>query len=161
MALRYSNQVLAKDPALSIMEAGCVCVDVAEFVVPTGLALNDVIEMAVLPAYAIPLRVTLIAEDCDSNGTPLIALDVGYLSGDYLSTSQSRTCGAEFLSASTIARTGGIAASALQAPFLAAPSTVDRGVGIKVQAAAATLTVGAKIRLVLEFAAKPVNMAVA
>lgn len=159
MALRQSKQAKAREPALSIMEAGCLSVAVGEYVTQTGLALNDVIEMVALPANAVPVRVTLFAEDCDSNGTPLIALDVGYLSGDYLSPSQSRTCGAEFLAASTIARAGGMAASGLQAPFLAAPTTADRSIGIKVQAAAATLTVGAKIRLIVEFAAKPATMA--
>ena len=160
MALYRSIQAAYREPALTLDGASCLVPVVAEFIVPTGLAVNDVIEMLAQPANSIPASVTLACEDSDSNGTPTIALDVGYMSGAYLSTG-TRTVGTDFLSASTIARAGGMASSTSQAPFLAAPSDSEKVLGIKVQAAAATLVVGAKWRLIAQFAPQPIGIATA
>jgi hypothetical protein len=155
MALRKSKLSNARFPAPTAIQASALFPVVAEYVVETGLALNDVVEMAPYPAGTMLIDMTLAVEDSDSNGTPLIGLDVGLMTLTWLDPTTTRTCGAELLSASTIARTGGMAQLALPGQLLAAPSTADRSIGIKVQAAAATLTVGAKWRLFLTFAPLP------
>ena len=70
----------------------------AKFSLSAALALNDVMEMVKVPAGATVLDVILHTDDLDTNGTPTITLDVGDgADADY------------FLSASQVARTGGVA----------------------------------------------------
>lgn len=152
MALFQATQVAAGLPVPNADRAAEDIPIVGDFVVPVGLALNDVIEMAPLPSGYVPVDVVFACEDTDSNGTPTMALDCGILSGTYGSTDAARTCGNEFFAASNVARTGGIermnkAAGALLAPDTSA--TTARGVGVKVATAAATLVAGAKWRLTL------------
>lgn len=149
MALRQSKQVKAGYPVLTPTDANCGSFIVAEYEVETGLALNDVIEMGGIPENCIVAGVKFAFADCDSNGTPTMSFDAGILSGDYGSTDGARTCGAQFLSGDTTARAGGVVTSTVLAGQMLASSDTVRGFGLKVAAAAATLTVGAKIRAIL------------
>lgn len=163
MALRKSIQVSARVPSPTPGRATDAVTVVSEYKTEAGLVLNDIVEMGAWPAGHVLVDATFAVEDSDSNGTPLIGLDVGVMSGQYLAlldeAGAARTCGAELLAASQIARTGGMAQLALAPILLAAPSSKDRSIGVKVQAAAATLTVGAKWRLICTFLPAPVGIA--
>lgn len=149
MALRQATQVVNKLPVPSADSATEVIAVIGDYVVPSGLALNDVVEMCPLPAGYVPVDYLLDVEDTDSNGSPAMALDVGILSGSYGVADNARTCGSEGAAAITTAQAGGIARPTKIGFSRIAPTTGDRGFGIKVQAAAATLTAGAKWRLTL------------
>lgn len=142
-----AKQVATRDPLPEATGGVEPVVVMGEYIVTSAFVLNAVVEMLGIPADTVPVDYILVAEDCDSNGTPLITVDVGLLSGLYGKNDDTRTVGAQFLSASTLLRTGGVSQNALAAGLLLAPSSVDRGVGLKVTAAAATLVVGAKIRM--------------
>jgi hypothetical protein len=96
----------------------------------SALALNDVIQSPQLPVGAVVVDVLLQTTDLDTNGTPLISLDVGYGGDvDY------------FIALSQIGRTAGVAraAAVTAAPLtLAANDTID----ILVSAAPATGVAG-------------------
>lgn len=153
MALKQATQVVNKLPVPSANAATDLIPIVGDFTVPAGLALNDVVELCAIPAYYVPVDFILALEDTDSNGAPAMTLDVGILSGTYgdasAATGQARTCGNEGIAASTTAQTGGIVRPTKKDLSLVAPTTADRGFGVKVAAAAATLTAGAKWRMTL------------
>jgi hypothetical protein len=153
MALKQATQVTNKVPYPSANGAAEVVPIIGDFTVPTGLAANDVVEMCALPPGYVPVDYVLACEDTDSNGTPTITLDVGVLSGTYgdasAATGQARTCGSEGQAASTVAQAGGITRPTKKDFALIAPSTSERGFGVKLAAGAATLTVGSKWRMTL------------
>ena len=151
MALFKSKQVTAGRPAATPLDASSPVTVVGEVLTATGMTADDVIEMVAFPAGTVPVDVTVVCEDLDSGGSPAITLDVGVLSGSYADTG-ARTCGAEFLSASTIGQAGGMARAAVPAGFLLGYSASDRSLGIKIGTAAATLATGKKIRLIATFA---------
>jgi hypothetical protein len=155
--LRQAKQVVAQKAIPAPVDGVQVIAIIGDFVVPTGLVVNDVIEMGGLPADCVPVNLIVSTEDMDSNGTPLITLDAGIISGNFGALDNARTCGNEFFAASTVGQAGGIQAMNKAAGAMLAPSTSDRGWGLKVAAAAATLTVGAKVRAVLFVAAKPLT----
>jgi hypothetical protein len=146
MALKQSTQVTNKEPAASAQGTELIPL-VGDFTVPTGLALNDVVEMVILPAGYVPVDAVLACEDTDSGGSAAMTLDLGLLSGTAGAADGARTCGNEAFAASTVAQAGGIARPTKKDFALIAPTDADRGMGLKVAAAAATLTVGAKWRL--------------
>lgn len=162
MAFRRSTQSASRVPALSLMAAGAALTIMAEYVVTAATANTDIIEMLALPAGTVVSRLTLVAEDIDSANT--VTLDVGLMNGQYLNAlddaGAARTCGAEFLSADTTARAGGVAVSAVRAGHMLAPSLSDRSIGIKITAAM-TAVVGAKIRLIVEASPVPPGIAFA
>lgn len=139
----YGQQAFSTSDAIDCIAVG------GEFVVPTGLALNDVIEFGALPAFTVPVDLVAVIEDLDTNATPTITLDAGMLSGDYGRADNARTCGNEFFAGDTTARTGGIARANKTTGLMLACTNTDRGFGLKVSAAAATLAVGAKIRVTM------------
>jgi hypothetical protein len=144
--LRQSTQVARQDPVPSANGIEDITL-VGDFTVPTGLVINDVVEMVILPAGYVPVDASAYIEDSDSNGAPLITLDLGIISGTAGVADNARTCANEAFAASTVAQTGGVARPTKKDWGLIAPTTADRGLGFKVAAAAATLTVGAKWRL--------------
>jgi hypothetical protein len=153
MGLKQATQVVNRLPYPSANGAAQDVPVIGDFTVPAGLALNDVVEMCAIPPGYVPVDYILDCEDSDSNGTPLMSLDIGILSGTYgdasAATGQARTCSNEGASADTIARTGGITRPAKVGWSRIAPTDTERGFGIKVAAAAATLTAGAKWRMTL------------
>jgi hypothetical protein len=158
MALFKSKQIAAGRPAPTPMDVSSPVVVVGEFVTATGLTADDVIEMVAFPAGTVPVDVTVVTEDLDTGVSPAITLDVGLLSGDYADKG-ARTCGAEFLSASTVAQAGGVARAAVGAGLLLGYSNSDRSLGIKVGTAAATLATGKRIRMIATFAPVPHGVA--
>ena len=158
MALYQSRQVKAGVCAASADEANDLMAITGEFIVPAGLALNDVIEFGAYPADTMAVDLIVTTQDLDTNATPTIVLNAGILSGDYAKADASRTCGAEFISASTVGQAGGVARAVVATGLLGAPSLSDRGFGLKVATAAATLAVGAKIRATLLVTPPPLTI---
>jgi hypothetical protein len=156
MALLQSKQVAARLPLPEATSASHPVMVIGEFVVPAGLALNDVIEMGGIPAFHFPSGPpTFVFDDVDSNGTPLISFDAGIISGTYGLKDNARTCGTQFLTADTLARIGGAVQGLGRLGMTLVPTTADRGVGLRVSAAAATLVVGARIRMYLPCSTDP------
>jgi hypothetical protein len=123
--------------------AGDVVAHRAEIVLTAGqLTLNQIIEMLPLPAGCRVVDAILDSDDLDSNGTPLVTVDVGFMSGDFGVSDAARTIGAEFFSASTVAQAGGVARPTLKTAFRTERSDADRGVGIKISAIPATAAGG-------------------
>lgn len=110
------------------------------------IVLNDVIDIGILPANHTVVDMVLIPDDLDTNGAPTLALDVGIMSGTPGDTTSVRTCSNEFFAADTSARTGVVSAMSKKDGFIVKPSTADRSIGVKFQAAAATAAAG-RIRL--------------
>ena len=110
------------------------------------IALNNIIDLGILPANHTVSDAILIVGDLDTNGTPTIALDVGIMSGTPGDIISARTCGNEFYAADTTARAGGVARMSKLAGFTILPTEADRSIGVKIQAAAATAAAG-RIRL--------------
>lgn len=162
MALYQAKQIVARLQPPEPSGARDPAVFMTEFVIPAGLALNDVIEMNCLPKWAMLTRPPIWAfDDCDSNGTPLMAFDAGIMTGRYGdgAPTVARTVGTEFMAADTTCRQGGGVMTLRQGGMTLTPHpTDDRAIGLKVQAAAATLVVGARIRCSVEYIADPALM---
>lgn len=137
--------------------SGCAGAEVAQLFEYTlsaaeALAANDIIELAVLPAGNVVTDAILVCDDLDTSGSATLAFDVGLMSGEVGDTG-ARTCGAELFAASTLGQAGGVARATLASAFTIAPSDKDRSIGVKVKAAPATQANGAKLRLLLKYAA--------
>jgi hypothetical protein len=149
MALFQSKQVAAKNPVPTSLDGVAAVAITAEFVVPAGLAANDIIEMFALPAGHVPIDLIVNLPDMDTNGTPTITLDAGLITGRAGDpVLGSRTCGNEFFAASTTGQAGGLARAAKSLAGIAADSAT-RGWGLKVATGAATLATGGTIRATL------------
>ncbi|CAB4134893.1 hypothetical protein UFOVP275_30 [uncultured Caudovirales phage] len=122
---------------------------VAPFKGVTFLA-NDIVDIGTLPAYHTVSDVIIDTDDMDSNGTPLISLDVGMLSGTVGDVISARTMGNEFFAADTTARTGGVARMTKSAGMRIGAVAYDRSIGVKFAAAAATQATSGKIRIIVE-----------
>lgn len=111
-------------------DAGGVKAIAASYTTLAALALNDVIQSPTLPVGSTVLDVLLTSTDMDTNGTPLLSLDVGYGGDvDY------------FVSLSQIGRTGGVvrASAATAKPLVL---TTEDTIDVLVSAAPATGVVG-------------------
>lgn len=142
--LRQSVQIAQKLPTISACGYEPIVI-VGDYVVPTGVIINDVIEMAILPAGYVPIDAILVCEDLDTGAG--ITLDLGLISGTAGAADNARTGGAEGFAASTIGQSGGVARVTAAAFAFIAPTDANRGIGVKIAAAAATPVVGAKVRL--------------
>ncbi len=147
MALRQSKQIVAGYPVPSAVDAVAGMCTVSEFIVPSGLVINDVIEMGAIPEGHIVTDVTFACEDTDSNGSPLITVQAGIISGVYGVVDAGRTCGAEFFTTNTAPQAGGVVRASVAAGLMLTPNLDVVPYGLKVVAAAATLVVGAKWRM--------------
>lgn len=152
---RASKNTASRVPALTPNASGDIMAATGEFIVPTGLAITDVIEFGILPGGCLPVDFTLITDDMDSNGMPTVIMNGGLLSGTPGDVNNARTCGADYLSASNVGQAGGLARANVATGFLATPSVSDRGFGVVLTTGAATLVVGAKMRATLYFQAAP------
>lgn len=147
MATRASQFATTQLPTRVISGAGNVFVnDFFYDITAAQIVLNDIIDIGVLPAYHTVTDMVLYADDLDTNGTPLIALDVGIMSGTPGDITSARTSGNEFFAADVSARTGVISRMSKPAGFIVKPTEADRSIGVKIQAAAATAAAG-RIRL--------------
>jgi hypothetical protein len=122
------------------------------------MVLGNIIDIGVLPANHTIGSARLICDDLDTNGTPLVALDVGILSGTPGDIVSTRTMGAEIFSADTSARTGVAAAATLASAFLIRSTGLDRSIGVKFQAAPATAAATGRIRLRVHMFANDPNV---
>ena len=145
MALKQAIQIANRYPPISACGYEAITIVGDYTIVAGGLALNDVIEMAILPAGYVPVGVKLATEDIDTGTT--LTLDCGVLSGTAGVLDNARTCGNEAFAASTIGQTGGVVNETKANILLLAPTDTDRSIGLKVAAAAAGLVAGAKVRL--------------
>lgn len=118
-------------------EAGTVVAERYTFTVSDDLAADDIVELAVLPAYHTVVDAILLGEDV---GT----VDVGIMSGTVGSSDQSRTSGDELFSA---AATGSVARMSKASGFTIEPVEADRSIGVKVADGVAAS--GQKIELLL------------
>lgn len=156
IASRFAKNQLSTITAPS---AGAVIVN-DYFITLTAaqMLLNNVVDIGVLPAGNTVSDMILVADDIDSNGVPLVTLDVGLMSGTPGDIVSARTCGAEFFSADTTARAGGAARMTLSTGFRVLPADADRSIGVKIAAAPATAVAG-KIRLRVFMHASDPNVA--
>lgn len=142
-----SKQVAARKPLPEPTSAVHPVTVYGEFVVPAALPLNSIIEMVGIPAGTVPVSWKIVCDDCDSNGAPTMTISAGLLSGLYGTNDDTRTIGTSFMAANTVPQSAGIVSDTKPSPFLMTASDNDKGVGIQVTAAAATLIVGARIRM--------------
>jgi len=157
MALFHGDTPLGNRPVPTPSTAGEITAGVFEYKVAAGktLALNDIVEIGVLPAYAIPVDAHLDCDDLDTNGTPTITLDVGLMSGQVGADFNddgvtARTIGSEFFAASNVGQAGGFARMTKSPKAIVADNNKDRSIGVKIAAGAATFNpAGATIRVVV------------
>lgn len=110
------------------------------------LTLNAMFDIGPLPAGHKLVDCILLPDDLDTNGAPLVTLDVGMLTGTIGDDVADRTMDAVIFAASTAAQTGAAARPTLATAFKILPSASDRSIGVKVAAIPATAAAG-RIRL--------------
>ncbi|SEH89706.1 hypothetical protein [Paraburkholderia hospita] len=134
--------------------AGDVVSQVFEFVLPaTALQVGDIIELGPLLADNSVRDAILISDDLDSGGAPAIAFDVGIMSGEVGDAVSARTCGNELFAASNVGQAGGVVRASAVSAFTIASTSNHRSIGAKVTTAPQTQVAGAKLRLLLTYAA--------
>jgi hypothetical protein len=132
-SLRQSTQAYNKDIVMTPSGANDVVQCFADFPVVT-LVINDIIEMVPLPADCV--LIDLIVDIPDMDTSTGFVFDAGLMSGDWGQRSNSRTCGAEFISASTGGQAAAIVRPNVTGYTKVAPAAVDRSIGLKVTTAA-------------------------
>lgn len=125
--------------------AGDVVVNEYFYDLPTAQNLTgDIIEIGVLPAYHKVTEMILAPDDMDSSTGML--LDVGLMSGTPGDSTNTRTCGAEFYSASTLGQSGTAARPTLKTAYTVLPTEADRSIGVKINTQSTTAVAG-RVRL--------------
>jgi hypothetical protein len=143
-AIFQAKQIVNNLPVLSADGATDTITVVGDFTTVAGMAASDVIEMCGLPAGYVPVDVAM-AIGASAGAT--FTTDCGVMSGSYGVADAARTVGNEAWAGSTVGQGAAGLARALKPNILQlAPSSADRGIGIKV-ATLATLVVGTAIRL--------------
>ena len=138
MSLYQAREVMGYRPTPNARRTGATTT-VRGLVIPTvALVLNDQMEACILPADHVPVDLYYDTDQLDTNGSPLITLNVGIMTGTPGDNVNARTIGTEFFSADTTARTGGMARLARRQGVRILPAPFDRSIGITVAAAAAT-----------------------
>jgi hypothetical protein len=133
-------------------QAGDVCAQVFYIDLAAALALNDIVELGVLPAYSRVVDATLDCDKLDTGGAPTLSLDVGIMSGVVGVLDGARTCGNELFAADTSARTGGTLSRLTKNAILRTAETdKDRSIGVKVAAGPQVGAVTGRIALTLYY----------
>jgi hypothetical protein len=116
------------------------------------LLTNDLIDIGILPANHTIADIFIDTDDIDTNGTPLMSVDVGMMSGTPGDTVSVRTVGQEFFAGDTTVRTGGLARTTRSSAMRVAPTGADRSFGVKIVAQAATQasTTSGRFRLIID-----------
>lgn len=117
------------------------CVVRGYYTIPTTIAENDVVELAIVPAGCKLTDIVLDSDDLDS-GTPAIVWDIGFMTGDAGAAVSSRTVGQTLFASSAVSQAGGLARPTLKTAQRDAGSHVARGVGAKLVTDAATAVEG-------------------
>ena len=112
------------------------------------LAVGDIIDFGLIPAFSTVTDLLIDSDDLDSNGSPTLAYDVGVLTGTPGDTT-GRTCGTEFFAATTASQAAGVTRLAKGTGFRIAPVGYDRSIGIKITTAAATQATSGLLALAL------------
>lgn len=120
----------------------------------TAAALNDVVELLFLPEDHIPVDWALDVDDIDSNGSPLVTMDVGILNAAETAISTAAADGgAKWATALTTGQAGGFVRAAAIGHTRVTPSATSRRiVGVVFAAAAATFAAG-KVAITLSYRA--------
>ena len=105
-------------------------------------ALNDIYELACIPANCRVADIVLDPADLDSGGSAAIVLDVGIMSGAWGDNDGARTCDDEFFDGITTAQAGGVARPTLATAYNTGGAATDRSIGVKIATAAATPQAG-------------------
>lgn len=140
MALTQSNYAKGNSPLPYPTQAGVVVAHRYFIDLTAALALNDIIEIAPIPANCRIADIVLDSTDMDTGTT--LAWDVGIMSGDWGVNDAARTCGNEFFAASNVSQAGGVARAVKQTATSQASAARDRSIGLKVQAAATGFQAG-------------------
>jgi hypothetical protein len=138
------------------MDVGQVCAAMGTLIFASGvnLAVNDVIELAILPSDCVPIDFILSADQFDSNGTPTLAGNIGVMTGSPGDVTRIQTAvGSTFGAAVKWGSIAGCTARAGQSNGTAAALTLvqyaqtlsqlgstsaDRSIGMAITALAAT-----------------------
>lgn len=154
MANIKSDYAAGKLPS-KVAQGGEVVALYYEINLTAAPSLNDTLELGPLPGGHVPVDYTLDCDDIDSNGTPLIALSLGLLnSGKTDLSTASADGGAVWASGINDARTGGFSRNTGRVLNAVQAAELDRGIAVKVTAAAATFAAG-KIRITVLARAVP------
>jgi hypothetical protein len=132
------SKILAPTPADL-----CVSVDKRDVAIAANPTANDTTELCVLPAGCVPVDYKVWFPDLDTNGTPTVALSLGFLNAGKtdLSTAASEG-GAVLVSGKTTAQAGGLLQTESEALFKVTPVNYDRYFAVKWTTAAATFAAG-------------------
>lgn len=156
MPTYYASKRVASRAALPESDhANDPCTYIAEFLIVAGMVSGDVIEMAGVPANHVVDSVSIMCDQIDSNGSPTLTLDVGYMTGIPGVNDSTRTIGQDFFTGNTLCRTGGVVACTDVKLGRQVASTADRAIGFKFAANAATLVAGARLRCRVQYVSDP------
>lgn len=131
----FSSQYATGTLAVPTVEGSEVVVYRSEVAVPATLALNDILEMGALPADHLFADLTIDSTDLDTNASPTIVLQFGFLN-------EAKTGLSQVLHTTTVAQAGGIDRVSTRDFLDVVPSTVNRPIGFRVSAAGATRAAG-------------------
>jgi hypothetical protein len=106
------------------------------------LALNQLTEIARIPPDCVITDFVMVSDRFDTNATPTMTMNVGLFGGTYGVNDDLRATGSEFFLNSTLCQTGGIARPTQVGAFRIPQADFDRGIGVKINTAAATLAAG-------------------
>lgn len=130
MPAKQSDWATGRKQAPVSREARGVVTERYEITVDEDLSANDILELAILPAYHKVVDAILIT---DAMGTG-ITVDVGIMSGDVGDPDDSRTSGNELFDDTDVAAAGVTRATKASA-FDVSPSGSHRSIGVKVSGA--------------------------
>lgn len=145
MAIKQSLWALGRKQAPVSREARGVVVERFTFTVDEDLAQNDIIELAVLPAYHFPVDAVLVTGAMGAS----VTFDIGLMSGAVGDPSGSRTCGDELFDGLDVA-SAKVSRPTAAAAFAVQPANQDRSIGVK--ANAGVTASGQTVTLILTYA---------
>jgi hypothetical protein len=154
MPFQNSNDFLTgRAPAPTAAGLETVTVRGEVSLVIADLDANDVGAVVVLPAGHVPVLAFVDSEDLDTNGTPTIVAQLGICNAGQTDLSTTAADGgAVWVTGLTVAQAGGMVAAVGRPMSQVQPSAIDRLVGIKFSAAAATKQAG-RIGVTLQYRA--------
>ncbi|KDR25959.1 hypothetical protein [Caballeronia zhejiangensis] len=149
MTQLQSKFVTGQKTVIAPCAAGDVVAQTFYIDLAQALALNDVIELAVLPEYSRIVDATLDVDKLDTNGAPAIVMDIGLMSGKVGVLDNARTVGNELFAADVTAKNGGFTRLSKNAALRIAETDQARSIGVKVTTAPATGAPTGRVALTL------------
>jgi hypothetical protein len=126
MAIKQSAWATGQKQAPFSREANGVVVERFTYTINADLAIGDIIELGVLPAYHFPVDAVLVTGAMGTSDTA----DVGIMSGTVGDAISVRTCGAELFDDLDVA-TAKVSRPSAASAFAIQPANVDRSIGFK------------------------------